>query len=463
MTETESAVWSMSAKDLLAAARVLAHRAADLEADLLVHLGEIDERKLYLECSYPSMFTYCVSELGFSEDAAYNRIHVARAGRRFPAILEAIRDGRVHLWGMRLLIPHLTESNHLALIAAAAERTKRDIEQLIADLAPRAPVATVIRSIPATAEPPQAAIATLAVDRDGALAGAGADPSFAALSHETQPAPPPPPRAGPPIVPLSAQTYKIQFTAGRAFRDKLVEAKDLMRHRVPDGNLESILGAALELLVEQVKKERFGVGRKPRSGPADGANAGGPGSESASRHIPDWIKRMVYERDGGRCTFVDARGRRCPATGALEFEHDDGFARTGRHDPDRIRLLCRAHNQYAADKMYGRSFMDSARRKGTQLDEAGVEEDQRAQALTEELIPVVAGDGIGIQRETAPPQESPADTPLAGGGEAVPISETPKEEPILQERPLEEWSGGELPGPDAVATCSGTSPPPLSP
>jgi hypothetical protein len=113
--------------------------------------------------------------------------------------------------------------------------------------------------------------------------------------------------------------------------------------------------------------------------------------------------------------------------------------------------------------MYGRQFMDSARRKGAQRDEAGVEEDQRAQLLTDELIPVVAGNGIGIQGETAPPQESPADTPLAGVGEAVQVSETPKEESILQESPLEEWSGDELPGPDAVAACSGTSPPPLSP
>src|SRR5229473_3342814 len=63
----------------------------------------------------------------------------------------------------------------------------------------------------------------------------------------------------------------------------------------------------------------------------------------------------------GQCTFVDERGRRCPATGNLEFEHVDGFALTHLHDEDRIRLMCRSHNQRAAEKTYGRAFMERAR------------------------------------------------------------------------------------------------------
>src|SRR6266852_3959832 len=53
----------------------------------------------------------------------------------------------------------------------------------------------------------------------------------------------------------------------------------------------------------------------------------------------------------------------CPATGNLEFEHVDGFALTHLHDEDRIRLMCRGHNQYAqyaAEKIYGRAFMERA-------------------------------------------------------------------------------------------------------
>src|SRR4051794_18803203 len=42
-------------------------------------------------------------------------------------------------------------------------------------------------------------------------------------------------------------------------------------------------------------------------------------------------------------------------------DHVDGFARVPRHDPDRMRLLCGPHNQYAARLMYGTAFTESAR------------------------------------------------------------------------------------------------------
>src|SRR5437667_9816694 len=73
---------SLTNDELLAATRDLVRRSCSMEADLLVHLGEIDERKLYLDRAFSSMFTFCTRELGFSEGAAYNRILVARAARR---------------------------------------------------------------------------------------------------------------------------------------------------------------------------------------------------------------------------------------------------------------------------------------------------------------------------------------------------------------------------------------------
>src|SRR5438094_8723147 len=71
---------SLSNRQLLDATRALANRACQVEADLLVHLAEIDERRLYLQSAFPSLFAFCLGELGLSEDAAYSRILVARAG-----------------------------------------------------------------------------------------------------------------------------------------------------------------------------------------------------------------------------------------------------------------------------------------------------------------------------------------------------------------------------------------------
>ena len=353
MINSRVIVESLSASDLRSATRELVRTSHGLDAALLVHLGEIDERKLYLDWTFSSMFAFCVGELGFSEDVACNRLDLARAARRMPVILEALRSGQVHLAGLRLLAPHLTTENQEKVLAEAAGKSKRQIEELVARLSPQPAVASMVRKLPGRPNLlPEASPAF----SFGTAAPVAPSESPPALAFAPPPAPPPRRDERRAVVaPLAEETFKFQFTGSRACHDKFRQAQDLLRHRIPDGDLAVIVEKALDVLIEQVRKERFATGRKARQAPARDADA------SSSRHIPDAIKREVFERDGGRCTFTDEHGRRCGETGALEFDHRDGFARTPLHRADRIRLLCRAHNQHAADQMYGRLFMDRAR------------------------------------------------------------------------------------------------------
>ncbi len=353
MMNSRIVVESLSSSDLRSATQELVRRSHGVEAALLVHLGEIDERKLYLDWAFSSMFAFCVGELGFSEDVACNRINLARAVRCMPVILEAVRSGQVHLAGLRLLAPHLTTENQEKVLAEAAGKSKREIEELVARLWPQPPVSTVVRKLPGRPNPPPEASPAFSF---GAAMPVAQPESPSVLAFAPPPAPPPRRDERRAVVaPLTEETFKFQFTASRACHDKFRQAQDLLRHRIPDGDLATIFEKALDLMIEQVKKERFGTGRKARPASTEGTG------ESCSRHIPDAIKREVFERDGGRCTFTDEHGRRCGETSALEFDHRDGFARTRLHRADRIRLLCRAHNQHAAEQMYGRAFMERAR------------------------------------------------------------------------------------------------------
>ena len=352
MMNSRTIVESLSASDLRSATRELVRTSHGLDAALLVHLGEIDERKLYLDWTFSSMFAFCVGELGFSEDVACNRIDLARAARRMPVILEPLRSGQVHLAGLRLLAPHLTTENQEKVLAEAAGKSKRQIEELVARLSPQPAVPSLVRKLPGRPNLLPEASPALSF---GTAAPVAPPDSSPALASAPQPAPPRRDERRAVVAPLAEETFKFQFTGSRACHDKFREAQDLLRHRIPDGDLAMIFEKALDVLIEQVRKERFATGRKARQAPARDADA------SSSRHIPDAIKREVFERDGGRCTFTDEHGRRCGETGALEFDHRDGFARTPLHRADRIRLLCRAHNQHAADQMYGRLFMDRAR------------------------------------------------------------------------------------------------------
>ncbi|MEZ4227139.1 MAG: hypothetical protein R3B13_39740 [Polyangiaceae bacterium] len=87
-----------------------------------------------------------------------------------------------------------------------------------------------------------------------------------------------------------------------------------------------------------------------------GTSAGGAALEE-SRYLPAEVRRSVWERDGGRCAFVDGRGRRCRERSGLEFHHEIAFAKGGRHKTETVSLRCRAHNALAAEQDFGTEHM----------------------------------------------------------------------------------------------------------
>src|SRR3954447_24941029 len=305
----------MNDDDLLACTRELVRKSCATEAELLLHLAEIDERKLYAERAFPSMHVFCVRELGFSEGAAYNRIGVARAARRWPAVLEALGSGAVHLAGLRVLVPHLTDENHESVLAEASGKSKREIEEMAARLSPKPPVPDLMRKLPSR---PAATLFEAEAPSTAATPSPGPAAIRSIRREERRPV----------IAPLSEDTFTVRFTATRALRDKLQQAKNLLRHRVPGGGLAVVLDKALDALLEKLMKERFAAGTRPRKQSAAARSA------FPSRHIPAEIRRAVYQRAGGRCEFVDEKGRRCTETGGVEFDHVDGFARTHIHSVD---------------------------------------------------------------------------------------------------------------------------------
>jgi 5-methylcytosine-specific restriction endonuclease McrA len=117
-----------------------------------------------------------------------------------------------------------------------------------------------------------------------------------------------------------------------------------------------VLDRVLDLAIKQLDKQRLGATDRPR-------RARRP---TNPRTIPAEVRRAVWKRDGGQCTFVGSNGHRCAARSNLEFDHVDPVARGGRASLAGVRLLCRAHNQYAAECTFGAEFMslkrDEARR-----------------------------------------------------------------------------------------------------
>jgi hypothetical protein len=192
---------------LLRDASALVARACDITADLLAHLAEIDARKLYLPLAYPSMYTYCVNHLHLSEDAAYKRIQAARLARRFPAIFEAVAKGQLHLTAVGLLAPYLTAANAADLLAAAARKTKAEIEDLLARRFPRTDSMALIQALPASTPQANEQLAPAQVEA----------PRLAAPASQLAPAQVDPPAK---LAPVAPERYLLQLTIGRGAQDR---------------------------------------------------------------------------------------------------------------------------------------------------------------------------------------------------------------------------------------------------
>jgi hypothetical protein len=287
------------------------------------------------------MFSYCTEVLNLSEPEAYLRIAVGRAARRFPAILTMLAEGRLHLSGIALLAPHLTGENCERVLTRAAGKSKRQIEELIAELAPKPDVPATIRKLPA---PPPRPSAELRPDK----VEISEDPKSLPPTLPVRPAPPIAPRPEP----LSPQRFKVTFTASQELKDKLERLQALTGE-----DLESVLDAAVTEKLDRLQARRYAQTKSARKSLAESDTA------PKSRYIPAAVKRAVYHRDQNRCTFVDkSTGRQCSERHLLEFHHHDPFGRGGDHNPDHVSLRCRLHNLYQAERDYGTGLMEKYRR-----------------------------------------------------------------------------------------------------
>jgi len=326
---------------LTTARRRIAADERQTTARLVALLAEVDSRGLYLAEGYPSMFMYCTQALRLSESAAYDRIEVARASRRLPLVLERLMDGAVTLTAVRLLAPHLTPENGESLLEAARYKSKQEILQLVACLAPQRDVPASVRRLPS---PRPMETAPLDVQP---LLGSGVLPtghSTPPVKCESQPTfSPSAPTARAVVAPLAPERYLIKVTVDRETHDKLRRAQDLLRHTLPSGDPAAIVDRALTVLIEQLERSRLAKAVHPRSTARSATN---------TRRVPANVKRLVWERDAGRCAFIGTQGR-CSETGFLEFHHLVPYAAGGVTSVDNLALRCRRHNVYEAVQRFG--------------------------------------------------------------------------------------------------------------
>jgi hypothetical protein len=367
--------------------RELAGEERNVQVDFLLHLDEFDRRRAFLQAGYGSLWDYCLHALHLREGAAGRRIGAMRVLRRFPKLEGMLRNGRLCLSTLALLGQVLTDENVDDLVARAAYGTKAEVDHLVASVKPRTAPKDGIRKLPV----PQA------VSHETALPLAGARAMSLSLQPEVEPAPPAAslplsapeargegpqspdapckgeglPLPQPPTIEpaphrfaemraVSEDQWSLRVTIDSALKEDLETLKMLVSHKIPTGDLAAVLREGIRCGIEKHGKRKGAVApaRKRQRASAPKAEAG-----EGSRTVPAELRRQVWERDGGRCTWVGPDGRRCGSRWKLEIDHIRPFALGGTPELCSLRLRCHAHNILYAEQVYGREHMAQFRRE----------------------------------------------------------------------------------------------------
>ena len=238
---TDDELWSRT-KALACAERVSTYA-------LIVHLAELDRRRLAEKKTQLSLFEFCVHQLHLSEEAAYRRIRAARAIRKFPPLSFLLRDGKITVETTALLNPFLDGPDAAALVKSCVGLRKWQVQALLAGRRPENAKRDVIRycgpAVPASQAPPSAP-APLFEAAHPAAASVSADEAVSAPA-------PPAAQALPvaPTAPIRVHAIRVSFSADVEFHKMLRRAQSLLRHKYPDGRLEGVLKDALTALLRK--------------------------------------------------------------------------------------------------------------------------------------------------------------------------------------------------------------------
>jgi hypothetical protein len=322
----------LSDNELAARVKSLAASERDAAAHLIAHLAEMDTRDIHLRAGYPRLYDYCLRVLHLSEWEAWNRIEAARVARRFPILLDMLEEGSIHLTGIKLLAPHLTDANHRSVLESARWKSKLAIGEIVARLHPLPDVPTSVVPILefGTVAPPE--------------------PPSPAPASGTPPVVPPAPPAQPAqptaLTPLSPRRYKLQLTISGETLEKLRRAKDLLGHVVAAGDDDAVLNRALTVLLDKLARENCARTDKPRPSRPRNPRARRPSAA---------IVRVLWERDEGRCKYISPDGHRCEETRRVQPHHLDPWVLAGdATTPDGYELRCQRHNDYEGRLYFGR-------------------------------------------------------------------------------------------------------------
>lgn len=285
----------LSDQALLQQTLLLVKREKEILSDILLHLREVQRRRLYCELGYGSLFLYCVKQLGYSEDQTYRRINALKLVKEMPEIQEQISLGELSLSTLSVaqsLFKTDARVDKKEVLQALRNKSKREAEKIVREFSAKIP------------------------ERKQELK---------LYLNQTQEE--------------KWQAVKAKLAHCNLKDEEIFEKLcDLFLAPKPAAKAKSI-----QPITSQPAPETAPISAPPRSSALF--------ATKQPKSITAQIKRLVRVQSQNQCT-------NCGSKYALEIDHRLPRALNGTNHPANLRLLCKQCNQRAAIRVFGINKMN---------------------------------------------------------------------------------------------------------
>jgi hypothetical protein len=299
---------SISDQELFEQIRLLSQDERRITIEILHLLREIARRRLYAQRGYESLFTFLVKELGYDEASAYRRVSAIRVIEAVPEVEQTLEQGRLSVATVAQAQTFFQQEKKRA--KPCSDEKKREILKKLEGKSKRETELILAQEAPQLPKPDQVRI-------------------------------------------LNEDQTEIRFAADRELLEMLQQIQALTTHR----SLEPGYNGLLKFMAAQVLKKLDPAQQNERNSLSPEKAAAQHASKTHARYVPASVKREIWRKDQGKCSYVSPTGIQCGSKHGLQLDHVTPWAMGGETSSRNLRLLCANHNRLAAIEIYGERKM----------------------------------------------------------------------------------------------------------
>lgn len=276
----------------------------EILAEIILHIIEVETRKLYLKFGYASLFEYLTQHIGYANGSAQRRIDAARLAMAVPKVVDDLESGDLNLSQVSLLQKSIRVVQ-LDSKTKVDQKTKEDLVDLLSNKSFAESEILVSQVLDIT--PAEATKITNQKD----------------------------------------ESVRLQVTLSKSQWEKLLKMRKLLSNSIPSGisNWDQVLEYVADKVIKIKDKsqgkqnsEKQNQNLKPHRTPE-------PSSRKARQHIPISIQRHVFQRDQC-CQYLNkTTGKKCESKWHLHIDHIQPVWANGTNELENLRILCAGHNQ----------------------------------------------------------------------------------------------------------------------